>query len=63
MSSESDRGTHFIQARIDADAQLAFNAEILAFARNFNLPVDAARGTRSRNVSPIRETPVRVGRY
>ena len=50
---------HAVQQRLDDDAMLAFNAEILAFAKSFKVDVDAARGPpRPRAVSPT-STPVK----
>ena len=43
------------QARMDADAHLQFNAEILAFARTMHVNMDsAAAKPRSRTTSPLR---------
>ena len=45
------------QARLDADAQLAFNADLLAFASRFELDAPPPRSRRSNafaSVSPVR---------
>ena len=50
---------HAHQQRLDDDALLAFNAEILAFAKSFKVDIEAVRGPpRSRATSPT-STPAR----